>query len=632
MNFCKNHLKTNFQFFWIIGFIYLMSIPQISSSHLQKRFLSKNKSHITNDSITTILNINNELKKSKRKTNNNYANQNYINYGYGYYYTSKNNTKNNTKNKIGGFKGCLGIILLLWFLIFFAIGLYLICIMNKFEQTKNKTRDVWLYLYLSNLGILLLSGIKIVSFNNKPVDYSLFALSSFFFIVLSFNYFIKFYRECNREKIIIYLSKDNVEEWTRLPGFILALLGLTDPCCVSTAYNETFNEDDHTENDLSIAEICNSCIKVIKRFAYFFSFISFFFGLIFFLIFCIFFKVIFLFIVRCLENSNNMNKNQNQNNVEIKQKDNRNNNSIDFQSKDILRNNQFELKILNNGNVYSIDYISDNININNYDKQTNAGVLDVSSNKKEEYEIEYVQNNNLPNEEEFVNGSRDRYNSAEFGNYENPIYNDNNNNINYNVNNNVPNNYDIPINAGGLEIPENQKGENEQSYELPSEEEVKKYQKENQCNSNEIGNNNNPENNDNNNKDKSNEDLHENENNNNNEIKDNNNNNPENNDNNKDKVNEDLHENENNNNNELKGNNNDNPENNDNNNKDKSNEDPHENENNNNNNELKDNNNNNSENINNENNLNDLSNNNNQDNGNKQNNDIDKGDAPGPAA
>ena len=92
----KNHqLKIYILNFWIIWFIYLISISQISSKHLQKTILSKNKSYITNNIISTLLN----KKKSKRKTNSNYPNQNNNNY-----------------------------------IIFFIIGLYLICEMKKFEQ------------------------------------------------------------------------------------------------------------------------------------------------------------------------------------------------------------------------------------------------------------------------------------------------------------------------------------------------------------------------------------------------------------------------------------------------------------------------------------------------------------------
>jgi len=67
----------------------------------------------------------------------------------------------------------------------------------------------------------IMSGIKIISFNNKAVDFSSFRLSIFFFIIMTFNYCIKI----NREKTIICLSSDKVKEWTRLPGFILVLLG-----------------------------------------------------------------------------------------------------------------------------------------------------------------------------------------------------------------------------------------------------------------------------------------------------------------------------------------------------------------------------------------------------------------------
>lgn len=143
--------------FLIIGLIYLISFSQISSKNLQKAMLSKNKSYITNKTISTLLNNTNDEKKSKRKTNSNYPNQNNHNYEYGYNYTNENNTYNNTKNQI---EGMSGLYLLAWFTIFFIIGLYLICEMKKFEKTKNRTGDVWFYLYLSNLGILVVAGVK----------------------------------------------------------------------------------------------------------------------------------------------------------------------------------------------------------------------------------------------------------------------------------------------------------------------------------------------------------------------------------------------------------------------------------------------------------------------------------------
>ena len=65
----------------------------------------------------------------------------------------------------------------------------------------------------------IMSGIKIISFNNKAVDFSPFGLSSFFFIIMTFNYYIKI----NREKTIICLSSDKVEEWTRLPWFYFSV-------------------------------------------------------------------------------------------------------------------------------------------------------------------------------------------------------------------------------------------------------------------------------------------------------------------------------------------------------------------------------------------------------------------------
>lgn len=45
-------------------------------------------------------------------------------------------------------------------------------------------------------------------------------------------------------------SCDTVGEWVRLPCFIWSLLGLTDPCCMSTTYVVTTYADGHTESDL----------------------------------------------------------------------------------------------------------------------------------------------------------------------------------------------------------------------------------------------------------------------------------------------------------------------------------------------------------------------------------------------
>lgn len=64
----KNHqLKIYILNFWIIWFIYLISISQISSKHLQKTILSKNKSYITNNIISNLLNNTNDEKKIKKK-------------------------------------------------------------------------------------------------------------------------------------------------------------------------------------------------------------------------------------------------------------------------------------------------------------------------------------------------------------------------------------------------------------------------------------------------------------------------------------------------------------------------------------------------------------------------------------
>ena len=72
--------------------------------------------------------------------------------------------------------------------------------MKKFEQTKNRTGDVWFYLYLSNLGILIVAGINIFNVNNVAVDTSPFGLSSLFFLIMIIYYFCKLIKECTSDK------------------------------------------------------------------------------------------------------------------------------------------------------------------------------------------------------------------------------------------------------------------------------------------------------------------------------------------------------------------------------------------------------------------------------------------------
>jgi hypothetical protein len=277
--------------------------------------------------------------------------------------------------------------------------------MKKFEQTKNRTGDVWFYLYLSNLGILEAAGVNFFNLNNVAVDTSPFGLSLLFFIIMNFYYFCKLIKECHsdKKKIIVMFSCDTVGEWARLPCFIWSLLGLTDPCCMSTTYVVTTYADGHTESDLWATELWNCIIKVLKRIAYFFSVLSFYLGLLAFLFFWLFAKIIFHIIIKCIGNPNIMegNQNPNPNNVIIKQNNNPNNNPNDFNSKDIIINNQFDPKILNNGNIYNINVnFNGNSNIpNNYDKPTNAEGLEESANKKEENEQSY----DLPDEEEIKN-------------------------------------------------------------------------------------------------------------------------------------------------------------------------------------------------------------------------------------
>jgi hypothetical protein len=166
-----------------------------------------------------------------------------------------NEQKKETNETKTNFEEDPGTFLLAWFFIFFFMGLYIICVMKKYEETAKRTDDVWKFMFFANNGILVASFLNFLSFKNIFMDSSPFALSFIVFCIGCVYYLCKFSKNCNNRYAFEYFQYDKIREFFNLPCFILSLIGLTDPCCRSESYTVTTYADGHVES----TECCMHC-------------------------------------------------------------------------------------------------------------------------------------------------------------------------------------------------------------------------------------------------------------------------------------------------------------------------------------------------------------------------------------
>ena len=178
-----------------------------------------------------------------------------------------------------------GTYLIAFFVLFFFIGLYMICKMKEFKETKNRTDDVWKFLFFANNGALIGSTINIIFSNTAAIDYSLFVLCGIIFVIGTIYYIFQYIKKCNKEYATYYFSCEKAKEWFALPCFIMSLMELTDPCCRSSSYTVKEYSDGHKESTYCCNCTWNFIIYVVKRITLFMTIISYYIFLIFLLIF-----------------------------------------------------------------------------------------------------------------------------------------------------------------------------------------------------------------------------------------------------------------------------------------------------------------------------------------------------------
>lgn len=221
------------------------------------------------------------------------------NQDYNYYDDPYSNKYNNTSTDETSVAEDPGTFLLAWFVIFFLMALYIICVMKKYEDTRDKTDDIWKFLCFANNGILLISGINFINVKNLYIDSSPFFLSAIGFFIGCFYYIRKFIANCNMVYAIQYFQYDKIKELARIPSFIWNLQCLADNCCLCTCIPIRVYADGHTVSDFCWVCIWNFMIKCLKFFAVIFTIVSFYIFLAIYFIFWLFGKYILILIMKC---------------------------------------------------------------------------------------------------------------------------------------------------------------------------------------------------------------------------------------------------------------------------------------------------------------------------------------------
>jgi hypothetical protein len=278
--------------------------------------------------------------------------------------------------------------------------------MKNYPQTRNRTDEVWKFMFFANNGILVASSVNVFNIKNLIIDSSPFALSTIVFIIGCIYYIAKYCQTCSMEFAFKYFQCDYLGELYKIPCFVWSLIGLTDPCCTSNTYTVTIYADGHTESNECCVRMWNCFIYVIKRLALIFSIVSFYIFLLFYFIFWLIAKSIYLLVLKCKverEENPEIYKPQPQGNIN-------------------LGNNPININVIN--------ILGSRDEINNEIGQQ-PGVQTVTNNQNNI-------NNNYNNTERNQNMNNDNINNIYYdtnSNINNNNINDNNN-INYDTNNN----------------------------------------------------------------------------------------------------------------------------------------------------------------------------------------------------
>ena len=175
-----------------------------------------------------------------------------------------------------------------------CLGAYMICEMDKREEYKVHTDNIWKFLFIADGGILVLTFINFICHPKKQViEVTPFVLAVIVFVCGSAYYIFKFTRVCSRNYAEEYFKQEKLCELFKIPCFMWQFIGLTDPCCRQDTYTVSIYADGHTESDYCCVVFWNGFIWIFKRFALLCSTICYYLFVLFYLLFWLLGKVIY---------------------------------------------------------------------------------------------------------------------------------------------------------------------------------------------------------------------------------------------------------------------------------------------------------------------------------------------------
>ena len=152
--------------------------------------------------------------------------------------------------------------------VFLILAIYMICAICKYENTENLQKGIWLFMYLSNNGYIIVS--LSVGLFDKFDDMTLYFLFPELVIlgIGTIVYIVKLGKGLCNNAMETYFSFDAIGFLFKLPCLcVWNLLGLTDPCCMQTTYTVTTYEDGHTESNECCVRSMNCIVYFLKRLA-----------------------------------------------------------------------------------------------------------------------------------------------------------------------------------------------------------------------------------------------------------------------------------------------------------------------------------------------------------------------------
>ena len=152
--------------------------------------------------------------------------------------------------------------------VYLILTLFMICELCSIENAEDYRKGIWLFIYLSNNGYIVVS-LSIGMFDEFNEMTLYFLIPELVILGLgTIFYLYKLGKGICDNAMETYFSCDAIGFLFKLPCIcVWSLIGLTDPCCEQTTYTVTTYEDGHTESNECCVRTMNCLFYFLKRLA-----------------------------------------------------------------------------------------------------------------------------------------------------------------------------------------------------------------------------------------------------------------------------------------------------------------------------------------------------------------------------